>query len=348
MEKLLPRNRRMPIIGFVLHVGKGSITIMQEADCINSIHFDAEYQDVYNRCKKRYVVISNVIYDGNYKIEKQADIKVLKVNADTWWTFGVKDAVNVCPRLSYPQQHHPRWPFPSDSEGRQIFLMVMNARKVFEERTKYHQKNNYKGPAFSKLDNVILTKKLRIEQICSDRINAGNGNESTPTKSPAPPLVDQKEKYRSMKRQLSTTSKRKLKMLKQDEIIDLSVTSDEESETEELTDADLQFLDDSEIANEPRPMNLKLNKEQRREFDSQVFEMIGNLLNKEEYHFKSKILSASTFYKILETARPVRSSTDLMSLIAGLPTNSVNMEYERLEALCSDLINDEVVYSYHF
>ena len=345
MGKLIPRNRRFAAIGFILQVDSGSITMMQDSENIKKIAFNTEFQDVYQRIKRRFVVIDNVNFNGDdYEVVKQADIKVLKASSDTWWTLGANDFVNVCPRLSYPQKFHERWPYKSDLEARNIFHMVMNARRIFEDRTKFHQKTKYNGPAYSALDEFILVNKIQLERINLDKINSGNASESTPKKSAPPELINQKRKYQSLKRSLSMPSKHHKK--ETEEIIDLADTSDEESETEELTDADLQFLDDSEITTGPRPMNLNFDKEQRQEFKDQVVEMIGSLLNKEEFRFKSKILSANTFYKVLETARPVRSSTDLMMLIAGLPTNSVNMDFERLEALFSDLTKCDYHYCF--
>ena len=338
----------MPTVGYVIKVEDNRLLLMQGPNAIEYIHFGAEMKDIFMRTKRRIVVISNVVFNGQFEVKKLGEVKVLKLQKGDWLRFGPNDPLNICPRLSHPQQYHDRWPYRSDSDGRNLVTRVHACVENFNERILFNQRNNWSGVGFTKMERIILADKMELRAIEIKPIPVPPVKFSTPTKKVKPVIQSQKSKYKVAK---SQKQQRKIKPRRLEmgshmtDIIDLCVTSDEDEVDEQPTAEDLLFIDDDDQIDNQMSAQKEFTKEQKKAFHTELLELIGDLLCGETYTFRSKIISARAFYHCLSTANPV-NRLDLQSLIKGLPTQTVQMEPESIERLCDALDKAEFTYCF--
>ena len=313
---------------------------MQSPNEIEKVKFPKDAIHSFRKTKRRIISISNVSFDGrSFAVKKLISLKVLKIKNDDWWRIGPNYGVEVCPRLSVPAEYHPRWPFSSDTEGRAQFTKAHAALKTFMERLTFHNNSDFSKDGFTKLDQLIINEKLKLDRIDAQKINSKPlstpPQRRSPSNCPQPP---KKARLVATVRPTQLKSKRKL-MIPETQVIDLSVESSSEESEEEASEEDMMFLDNSEQENDGGQMGarVKFSANEIKAFKEELIELIGQLSNGEPFHIQSPLLSTGQFCQILKSASPC-NSIDLMSLVRSIPTNTFNMSEERAERLFGDLL----------
>ena len=346
LKKLIPKYRQLSVVGLVIDIQDNFAVLMQKPDSIERVYFPETSITSFLKVKRRIVVIANVINNGRgFFCKKLTSMKVLKIQNDDWWRIGRSFGIEVCPRISFPSEFHPRWPFPSDDEGRVQFSQAHTALRVFFDRVEFHQKSDYKNAGFTKLDRLILNKKIKPARIDIDKIN------SNPLLTP--PQMESPRKCPKLPKKRTITTMRpnqlKPKLLwqqkKDTEIIDLSVISSDEESDEEPNEDDLEFLDDSQQDDGLQiGASVEFSAIEIKSFHENLYEMIGDLGNNLKFEIRSKHLSMRQFIQILSTARPV-DKIDLNSLVKSIPTNTFQMAPERADKLFAALLKANFCYT---